>query len=149
MMRYIGFDREEEAEAWVRGRMNLSGEPGFFRAMSSVDENDEFSCVVVFTNFTATNIDVNIAAKEGNWGTPKEVVLMFNEIFSYTFDTHFANRVTALIPGKNTTSADFVKHLGFKLEGVMRKALPDDDLHIYGFLAEEYRSHAWCRGNNG
>jgi hypothetical protein len=149
MMKYIGFEREEEAEAWTRSRINVDNGIGFFRAMSAVDDNDAFSCVVVFTNFTPRNIDVNIAAASGNWATPKETVLMFNKIFSYTFTELKAVRVTALIASKNITSKTFVKHLGFKLEGNMRKALPDDDLEIYGFLAEDYYSHAWRRGTNG
>lgn len=149
MMKYIGFEREDDAEVWARSRIGVDNGIGFFRAMAAVDENDNFSCVVVFTNFTARNIDVNIAAAKGNWASPKETVLMFNKIFSYTFTELKAKRVTALIASKNITSKVFVKHLGFKLEGTMRKALPDDDLEIYGFLAEDYYSHAWCRGTNG
>jgi RimJ/RimL family protein N-acetyltransferase len=57
-----------------------------------------------------------------------------------------AARVTALVRGKNEVCKQFIEHLGFKLEGVMRSAFVDDDLHIYGFLAEDYHSHAWCRG---
>jgi RimJ/RimL family protein N-acetyltransferase len=74
---------------------------------------------------------------------------MFNEIFSYAFDTLRAARVTALSRSKNQKANKFIEHIGFKPEGVMRKAFQDDDLNIYGFLAEEYYSHAWYRGKNG
>jgi len=81
--------------------------------------------------------------------SPRSAVLMFNEIFSYAFDTLRAARVTALSRSKNEKANKFIEHIGFKPEGVMRKAFKDDDLNIYGFLAEEYYSHAWYRGKNG
>ena len=148
-MRFIGFDREEEAEAWARKQIGIEHPVGFFRAISAVDEHDKFACVAVMTNFTSRNIDINIAISNRDSLSPRSAVLMFNEIFSYTFDTLRAVRVTALSRGKNMKANKFFEHIGFKQEGVMRKAFPDDDLNIYGFLAEEYYSHAWYRGKNG
>jgi hypothetical protein len=116
-MRFIGFEREDEAEAWARAKLELENAPSFFRAMSAVDENDE-----------------------------KGMVVMFNEVFGFVFDKLHAARVTGLLRGKNKQSQKLVEHFGFKLEGVMRKSFIDDDLHIYGFLAEDYHSHVWYRG---
>lgn len=144
-MRFIGFEREKEAEAWARAKLELENEPEFFRAMSAVDENDEFVCVVVMTNFTSRNIDLNIAIG-GKGLMPKGMIVMFNEVFSFVFDKLHAARVTGLLRGKNTKSKKINEHFGFKLEGVMRKSFIDDDLHIYGFLAEDYHSHVWYRG---
>jgi RimJ/RimL family protein N-acetyltransferase len=144
-MRFIGFEREKEAEAWARAKLELENEPEFFRAMSAVDENDEFVCVVVMTNFTPRNIDLNIAIG-GKGLMPKGMIVMFNEVFSFVFDKLHAARVTGLLRGKNTKSKKINEHFGFKLEGVMRKSFIDDDLHIYGFLAEDYHSHVWYRG---
>ena len=148
MMRIIGFNREEEAEKWAKKIINTADVVGFCRVMSAVDENDEFVCAVVFTNFSSRNIDVNVALSN-KFDSPKETVRLFNAVFSYVFDQLKASRVTGLIRGKNEASKNFVEHLGFKLEGIMRKSFVDDDLHIYGFLAEEYYTHKWCRGNNG
>lgn len=144
-MKFIGFEREDEAEAWVRERLEVEAAPELFRAMSLVDDEGNFKCVVVLSNFTARNIDLNIAG-EPRWATPKGCVRLFNEVFGYTFKMLKAARVTALVRGKNEVCKRFIEHLGFKPEGVMRKAFADDDLHIYGFLAEDYQSHAWCRG---
>ncbi len=144
-MRFIGFEREKEAEAWARAKLELENEPEFFRAMSAVDENDEFVCVVVMTNFTPRNIDLNIAIG-GKGLMPKGMIVMFNGVFSFVFDKLHAARVTGLLRGKNTKSKKINEHFGFKLEGVMRKSFIDDDLHIYGFLAEDYHSHVWYRG---
>lgn len=149
MMHFIGFNREEEAEKWARKHIGIEHPVGFFRAISAVDENDKFACVAVMTNFTSRNIDINIAISNRDSLSPRSAVLMFNEIFSYAFDTLRAVRVTALSRSKNQKANKFIEHIGFKPEGTMRKAFQDDDLNIYGFLAEEYYSHAWYRGKNG
>jgi len=144
-MRFIGFEREDEAEAWARAKLELESPPPFFRAMSAVDENDEFVCVVVMTNFTQRNIDLSIVIG-GKGLMPKGMLVMFNEVFGFVFDKLHVARVTGLLRGKNTQAKKINEHFGFKLEGVMRKSFIDDDLHIYGFLAEDYHSHVWYRG---
>jgi len=146
-MKFIGFEREDEAELWARDKVGAKYAPSLFRAMSAVDDRNEFSCVVVFTNFTPRNIDLNVAAVGKSWASPKETVKMFNSIFSYAFYELGATRTTALLRSSNESSRALVEHLGFKLEGVMREAFEDEDLHIYGFLASEYRTHSWYRGH--
>lgn len=144
-MKFIGFEREEEAEAWAREKLELEQEPSFFRAMSAVDDAGEFVCAVVLTNFTSRNIDLSIAI-DSKKVTPKGTVEMFNGVFGFVFDKLRVARVTGLLRGKNKRAKKLNEHFGFKLEGVMRKAFADDDLHIYGFLAEDYHSHVWYRG---
>lgn len=144
-MRYIGFEREEEAEQWARNKLNLPNPPEFFRAAAAVDAAGEFVCVVVMTNFTPRNVDLNIAIDKTKV-RPKETIVMFNGIFGFLFDQLGVARVTGLLRGKNEDARRINERFGFRLEGIMRKAFPDDDLHVYGFLAEEYRAHAWHRG---
>lgn len=144
-MRYIGFEREEEAEQWARKKLNLLQPPEFFRAASAVDSSGEFVCVVVMTNFTARNVDLNIVIDKTKV-RPKGTIVMFNAIFGFLFEQLNVARVTGLLRGKNVDSRRITEHFGFKLEGIMREAFPDDDLHVYGFLADEYRAHAWHRG---
>lgn len=143
-MRIIGFDREDEAEQWARERLGLDVAPSFCRAFSAVDENDQFVCVVVMTNFSARNIDLNIVMDRKKM-RPKGTVEMYNRIFSFVFNTAKAARATGLIRGKNIESKTAAEKFGFKLEGIMRKSFTDDDLHIYGLLAEDYYGHAWFR----
>lgn len=145
-MKYIGYEREEEAELWARKELKLDAAPSFFRALSAVDDNGDFVCVVVMTNFTPRNIDLNIvmSCKKVR---PKGLIRMFNEVFSLVFNQLRIPRVTGLVRASNARSKRAVERFGFKLEGVMRKAFDhDEDLHIYGFLAEEFKQHAWCRG---
>ena len=144
-MRYIGFEREEEAEQWARNKLNLPNPPEFFRAAAAVDAAGEFVCVVVMTNFTPRNVDLNIAIDKTKV-RPKATIDMFNGVFGFLFDQLGVARVTGLLRGKNVEARRINEHFGFKLEGIMRKAFPDDDLHVFGFLAEEYHAHAWRRG---
>lgn len=144
-MRYIGFYREDEAESWAREKLELPAAPGFYRAAAAVDDNDEFVCVIVMTNFSPRNVDFNVVIEKRKV-RPKAMRVMFREAFGFVFDQLNTARITGLIPSKNEQSCKLAEHFGFKLEGVMRAALDDDDLKIYGFLAEEYRSHAWHRG---
>lgn len=145
MMKFIGLDREEAAEAWARAKLGLDTSPEFFRAMAAVDEKNEFVCVVVMTNFSSRNVDLSIAIDKKKV-TPRGTIEMFNGVFGFLFDKLHVARVTGLLRGNNLKAKQLNEHFGFKLEGVMRKAFADDDLHIYGFLAEEYYSHAWRRG---
>lgn len=145
MMHFAGFYREEEAELWARERLGLEMPPSFFRAMCAVNGRGEFICVVVFSNFSSRNIDLNIVMDKKQM-TPKGVLKMFNGVFNYVFNTLKMARVTGLLRGKNVAAKRVNERFGFKLEGIMRKSFEDDDLHIYGFLAEDYHSHVWYRG---
>ena len=145
-MKYIGFELEDEAEEWARERLGLDNAPEFFRAFSAVNNEGEFVCVVIMTNFTSRNIDLTIAI-DNKKVRPRETIVMFNEIFGFIFNKLHVARVTGLLRGKNTQAKRLNEHFGFQLEGIMRKSFEDnDDLHIYGFLKEDYYSHKWFRG---
>ena len=113
-MKYVGFEREEEAEKWARGKLELPAAPEFFRAASAVDEVGEFVCVVVMTNFTPRNVDLSIAIDKTKV-RPKETIVMFNGIFGSLFNTLKVARVTGLLRGKNFDSSRITEHFGFKL----------------------------------
>tara|TARA_R100001015_G_C4623462_1_gene181274 strand:+ start:1664 stop:2104 length:441 start_codon:yes stop_codon:yes gene_type:complete len=145
-MKYIGYKKEDEAEKWARNRLGVKSAPDVFRALSSVKNNGEFACVILLTNFTKRNIDINIAAEGKTWATPKNTILMFNGLFKMVFDELKAVRATALIAESNQACINLVKHVGFVKEGVMRKAYEDNEnMHIYSILENEYRQHDWCR----
>ena len=146
-MKFIGFEREDEALSWAKEKLAISGPVGLCRAMSATDDSGELVFVVVLSNFTAQNCDMHTAAIDGSsWGTPKAIVQMFNDLFAYAFYRLGVKRVTGLLRKSNERAMKFDLHLGFKLEGVMREAFPDgEDLHVYGFLKHEYEAHKWWR----
>lgn len=144
-MQYIGLQREEEAELWVRQRLGIDGAPDFFRALSAVNEAGDFAFVVVLTNFSLRNVDINIAV-DAKSVRPKAMISMYNEVFKYIFETLRIIRVTGLLRGRNIQAKRVTERFGFKLEGIMRSVFPDDDMHVYGLLAEDYHEHDWYRG---
>jgi RimJ/RimL family protein N-acetyltransferase len=145
-MRYIGFDREEEAELWARKRMGLTQAPPFFRAISTINDDNNFVFVVVLTNFSMRNVDINIAM-DGSYMTPKCTLEIFNKVFTFLFDELHVSRVTGLVPISNKKAQKVDEKFGFVLEGIMRNALPNnEDLLVYGFLEKEYKNHKWYRG---
>jgi hypothetical protein len=145
-MKYIGTQRENEAIEWAKNVLNIEGPTGFCRALSAVDESGNFAFVVVLSNFTETNVDMHTAAKPGSeWATPRAAIEMFRGVFEFAFDHYLVQRVTGLVRSQNTAARRFDEHIGFQLEGVMRRAFKDDDLCVYGFLREDYISHRWNR----
>jgi len=111
--------------------------------MSAVDNDGEYVCVVVFTGFSSINIDINIAMN-GKKMTPKGTLKMFNEVFSFCFEQLGVQRVTGLTGMSNEKAKNIIEHFGFKLEGVMRKAMPEgEDMAVYGFIADDFYNHAW------
>ena len=138
-MRYIGYQDEEKAEKWASKHLGVKSSPEVFRALSSVNEKGDFACVILLTNFTKRNIDVNIVAD--CFLTPKSTIMMFNGLFQMVFDELKAVRSTALIASSNVACQKFVEQIGFQKEGIMRKAYNDDeDMHLYGFLENEYNN---------
>ena len=145
-MKFIGFEREDEAVAWAKRIIGIEAPHGFCRALSAVDSDGDFALVIVMSNFTRYNIDMHTAAVDGgSWATPKATIRMFNAAFGYVFDQLRALRVTGLVKASNQQARRFDEHLGFRLEGVMRKAFAGEDLCIYGFLAEDFATHPWRR----
>jgi hypothetical protein len=145
-MKYIGTQREQEAIAWAKDVLGIEHPVGFCRALSAVDCDGGFAFVVVLSNFTETNVDMHTAAKPGaEWATPRAAIEMFRGVFEFAFDHYLVQRVTGLVRAKNTAARRFDEHIGFQLEGVMRRAFKDDDLCVYGFLREDYISHRWNR----
>lgn len=94
----------------------------------------------VFNGYTGASILMHIAKVHGE-PMPVPFVLAF---LDYAFNKARVRRITGLIDKRNHASRHFAEHLGARLEGVMRDALPDGDLCVYGLLAKDGRR--WLRG---
>lgn len=93
------------------------------------------SGAVAYEGWTGPNI-IMTCAGHGNWLTPGNLA----GFFWYPFDQLGCARVTAMIHRKNKASRTLVEKLGFKVEGVLRKAAPTGgDIIIYGLLREDCR----------
>jgi RimJ/RimL family protein N-acetyltransferase len=138
MGRYIVPNQDERVAQWVAGRMPIfefGSSP--YTAIGLANETGALLAGVVYQNYTKTDIHMHTAALPGKRWLCRAFL---GEGFRYPFEQLGCARVTALVPGKNTVAQRFDEHLGFTLEGRVRKILPDgDDLIIYGMLREECR----------
>ena len=91
---------------------------------------------VVYNHHTSHNICMTYVGSPGTqWLTKGFLVAMW----AYPFVQLKVNRVTGFIASKNTQSLSFAYRMGAKREGLMRQALPDDDIVVVGMLEEECR----------
>lgn len=91
---------------------------------------------VVYNNFHWPDICMHVAAEPGAlWAWP----FFVRHAFAYPFLQLNCRRVTGLVARKNTDSQRLCQRMGFELEGVMKEALPHDDLLIYGLLRSKCR----------
>lgn len=116
-------------------RMGGGGPFREFTALGLVKDG-ELVAGVIYNLYTGTSICMHVGAKPGRrWLTRGFLYAAFD----YPFNELKCRRVTGLVPSKNSDARRFDRHLGFEFEGIMRHALADDDLMIFGLLKENCR----------
>lgn len=100
-----------------------------------VECGGEIIAAAVFTDYVpGVSICLHLAGKpRALWATPAFVASWFR----FSFLQLQCRRITATIGARNSKSRALAEHVGFKYEGTLRHGLPDDDLCVYGILAEE------------
>ena len=89
---------------------------------------------VVYQNFRDIDIEVVIAADRSDWAFPSTLRTLFADPFVQLGVV----RMTAIIGRKNKKSRAFCKALGFREEGICRKAMDGrEDAVLYGLLRSE------------
>lgn len=135
----------EDGERWISHVSKEDGKTGVFRA-------------VEVWGTTAGNISVernpDFGGKDGEigylylpeWCGKGVATKAAGLICSLAFETLELLRITGRVLGPNAASRRVLEKNGFRLEGVMRKAVVKDgrvyDMYLYGLLREE-----WERGN--
>lgn len=129
------YGQEERLLPWAEERIGT----GPFRRDAfaiGLEKEGELVAVVVFDNFSACDANMHIASDGSRRWMSKELLLA---AFAYPFHQLKLNRVTGLVPAKKAEVVAFDQHLGFVIEGLCRKALPDDDIIILGLLRSQCR----------
>lgn len=89
---------------------------------------------VVYTNYTKTSINMNVAADGDGWINRTFI----RKAFAYPFIQLGCHRITALVRADNEVALRFNERLGFKREGVIRQGEEDGcDLILLGMLKDE------------
>ena len=107
-----------------------------YTAIGLTDDNHHLICGVVYHDMDASiNIQMSIASDTPKWATRQTLKWFFH----YPFEQLKVQRVTALTSSSNLNTQKMLERLGYKKEGVIRKAYGDDDALIYGLLREEVK----------
>ncbi len=129
------YGEEKRLLPWAEARIGA----GHFRRDAytiGLERDEELAAVVVFDNFSAVDCHMHIASDGSGAWMNKSLLLA---AFSYPFVQLRLNRVTGVVPAKNSAALSFDENLGFVREGYCPKALPDDDIIILGMLRETCR----------
>ncbi len=138
----LGFDAE--LSQWLQKRIpHFSASPetrcvGVVRGKSLVG-------VVAYSNFSqpgeiwAGDVEMSCAADSPRWWS-REVG---RAMFKIPFEQFGCERVTARVRKKDKRTRRFVEGIGFKLEGIMRRALKNDDICVYGFLRRDWENSVY------
>lgn len=99
-------------------------------------ESGSLRAVTLYDGFSECDCNIHIASDgSGNWLRRAFLVASF----MHPFVQWRLRRVTGLVPAKNKDALRFDLHLGFKQEGYLHHALPDDDIYLLGMLRENCR----------
>ena len=130
-----------QPKEYIANFVQLMGGGGPFKEYTAIGlvRNNELVAGVIYTFYTGANICMHVGAKPGRMWLNREFL---HACFDYPFNELKCRRVTGLVPKKNKQARRFDEHLGFTLEGMMRHALADDDICVYGLLKENCK---WSR----
>ena len=99
-------------------------------------ESGSLRAVTLYDGFSECDCNIHIASDgSGNWLRRAFLIASF----MHQFVQWRLRRVTGLVPAKNKDALLFELHVGFKQEGYLHHALPDDDLYVLGMLKENCR----------
>jgi RimJ/RimL family protein N-acetyltransferase len=128
---------DQEVIGWVASRIKHFNVTEYSAALGLLDSKGRLVAGVVYDNFRGYDINMHIAAIPGGKWLNREFL---REGFRYPFLYLGVERITGLVAASNVEAQRFDEHLGFVLEGRVRKGLPDgDDLLVYGMLKSECR----------
>lgn len=106
-----------------------------FPECAAVMRNDRLAAVAVYHNYAPPDIQMSFYALTPRWAHPSTI----RDLLGYPFLDLRVKRVTALVKRGNKRSRKMVEGLGWKLEGVVRKAARDGgDLILYGMVDTEF-----------
>lgn len=122
---------------FVRGRIRHMEDRQFgpCSALGVVDKDRNLLGGVVFHSYRPQDGDIEMSAAfdHPRWAMPHTL----RRLFQYPFVQLGCGRMTTITPRANKRARRFDEGLGFKLEGVIRKAVMGQDACVYGMLRSE------------
>lgn len=130
----ILYDQTPRVAAWVFSQLPHSDDATAYSAIG-LARRGEIVGGVVYNSYTGCDIDMTAVISRSVLWRPQFVIPMFR----YPFIQLKCRRVSARVATRNKRSLAVLLHLGFKPDGYLRDALPDDDIILLGMLASECR----------
>lgn len=128
------YDEQDRLISWASERIGF--EPRDDVKAMGWQEHDKLIAVTLWDGFSACDCNIHIASDgSGHWLRRAFLIASF----SHPFVQWDLRRITGLVPSKNVAALTFDLHLGFQREGLIRHALPDDDIIVLGMLREDCR----------
>jgi RimJ/RimL family protein N-acetyltransferase len=135
-VRRVILNERDRCAEWARQRIPHVPSWGEWCETIGLEDDGELLAVVVYNLYSGADIAMHIAAVPGRLWMTREFLRV---AFRYPFVQLGCRRVSGFVPASNADAQRFDEHLGFRREGLMRHALPDDDIIVYGMLREEAR----------
>lgn len=135
-MKRIVWDEPERVMRFVAERTQEENGYPLYTAIG-LEKNGQLVAGAVFNMHSGVNVMGHLASDGSkHWMTPAYLAACFR----YAFVQLGCERITGLVRSDNIDAQRLDEHLGFKREGVLRKATPDGkDMFLYGLLKEECR----------
>ena len=138
----IIYNQRERCGDWAKQFIPHVESWGEWYQAIGLEREGALQAVVIYNFYSQADIAMHIAAVPGAKWMSKGFL---QAAFRYPFVQLGTRRVTGYVPAKNLVAQRFDEHLGFRREGLMRDALVDDDVIVYGMLKSECR---WIYGNS-
>lgn len=123
---------------WVVDRIPHMGsfaDLGPYEVMGISNAAGERVAGVVWTHYRGHDITLNLAADTARWARRGVITA----ILSYPFRQLGCARCTAFVGRQNKRSFRLTEGVGFRREGLMRRAADGwEDVHVFGMLREEF-----------
>ncbi len=130
------YGHKDQIREWVCNELELEKFGGEdYEAIAIMDDN-ELIGGYIYHHYKGHMIDITLATISKKWCTKR----VLREIFKYPFETCGVMRFQAQCKRSNKAMKKLFERLGFKLEGVLRKAYRGtDDVFCYGMMKNECR----------
>lgn len=138
-MRRLVLDQRERVGEFVQAlQPHVESWGAWYQAIGLENDDGDLISGVVYNLYSGADIAMHVAGVGPNWLSRSYL----RAAFTYPFVQLGCRRVSGFVPASNAAARRFDEHVGFQREGLMRHALPDDDIIVYGMLREECR---WIR----